>query len=132
MQKIVADNPCLSNTNYCNELSEKWIKWLQQDTCSFLLHIFRTSSNKNIESKRVINITVYDYQLLSLVLIHLHNIMHSVSLHTFSSSHVSTQDRPCTQKVYTLFFIRNLAKGLVLKVPYFRTSFYQILVLKVP
>ena len=33
---------------------------------------------------------------------------------------------------YTLFFIRNLAKGLVLKVPYFRTSFYQILVLKVP
>ena len=34
--------------------------------------------------------------------------------------------------IYTLFFIRNLAKGLVLKVPYFRTSFYQILVLKVP
>ena len=33
---------------------------------------------------------------------------------------------------YTLFFIRNLAKGLVLKVPYFRTSFYQILVLKAP
>ena len=33
---------------------------------------------------------------------------------------------------YTLFFIRNLAKGLVLKVPYFRTSLYQILVLKVP
>ena len=30
------------------------------------------------------------------------------------------------------FFIRNLAQGLVLKVPYFRTSFYQILVLKVP
>ena len=30
------------------------------------------------------------------------------------------------------FFIKNLAKGLVLKVPYFRTSFYQILVLKVP
>ena len=33
---------------------------------------------------------------------------------------------------YTIFFIRNLARGLVLKVPYFRTSFYQILVLKVP
>ena len=30
------------------------------------------------------------------------------------------------------FFIRNLATGLVLKVPYFQTSFYQILVLKVP
>ena len=31
-----------------------------------------------------------------------------------------------------IFFIRNLARGLVLEVPYFRTSFYQILVLKVP
>ena len=31
-----------------------------------------------------------------------------------------------------LFLIRNLTKGLVLKVPYFRTSFCQILVLKVP
>ena len=35
-------------------------------------------------------------------------------------------------KVHAFCFIRNLAKGLVLKVPYFRTSFYQILVLKVP
>ena len=42
---------------------------------------------------------------------------------------------PCKKNknmyVYTLF-IRNLAKGLVLNVPYFPTSFYQILVLKVP
>ena len=30
------------------------------------------------------------------------------------------------------FLIRNLSKGLVLKVPYSRTSFCQILVLKVP
>ena len=30
------------------------------------------------------------------------------------------------------FFIKNLARGLVLKIPYFPTSFYQILVLKVP
>ena len=33
---------------------------------------------------------------------------------------------------YTHFLIRNSAKGLVLKAPYFRTSFYQILVSKVP
>ena len=32
----------------------------------------------------------------------------------------------------TRFSIRNIAQGLVLKVPYFLTSFYQILVLKVP
>ena len=35
-------------------------------------------------------------------------------------------------KELTRFFIRNLAKGLVLKVRYFRTSFYEALVFKVP
>ena len=39
---------------------------------------------------------------------------------------------PATVRVHAFFFIRNLAKGLVLKVPYYPTSFYQILVLKVP
>ena len=33
---------------------------------------------------------------------------------------------------HTRFFIRNLAQGLVLKVPHFRASSYQILILKVP
>ena len=34
--------------------------------------------------------------------------------------------------VYTLFFIRNLPQGLVLKVPYLKTSSQQIVVPKVP
>ena len=33
--------------------------------------------------------------------------------------------------LHAFYFIRNLAQGLVLKVPYFWASFYLILVLKV-
>ena len=38
----------------------------------------------------------------------------------------------CCERGLHAFLIRNLAQGLVLKVPYFSTSFYQILVLKDP
>ena len=38
----------------------------------------------------------------------------------------------CLERVYTLFFIRNLAQGLIPKVPYFWTSSDHLVVLKVP
>ena len=47
------------------------------------------------------------------------------------STLVSLETRVISILYYTLLGIRKLAQGLVLKVPYFWTSFYQILVLKV-
>ena len=66
--------------------------------------------------KELITFTTYFLEYILKCAHHPHSLFHH---HQMASS-------------YMLFFIKNLAQGLVLKIPYFRTSFYQLQVLKVP